>query len=581
MTDTNLLTNTTQGENGVSYQVQDVESKFAAHATKVRRSALWAAYGDALGWISELTNAAGLNRRTQGTTLRRPIKWSRKIGGRSGVMVSLPQGCYSDDTQLRLATGRAINADGFDVEAFSKVELPVWLSYALGGGKSTSAAATNLAKPKIKWFANTFNGWAKSGGNGAAMRIQPHVWAARTPDEPDSFLGDIVCNTVCTHSNPTGLMGAVLHALALSQAMVKGSCPSPKDLLAVMDVAADIPEIMRSVTEVGDYWRTIFEQESGEFSTAWSQAIKECKEAIQIASGNSSSVNGADRYADIVHRLKLCDPTRRGSGILTAVAAVGLIWCEPQPEKAMRIAANAIGTDTDTIATMGGAILGVTSEIEPPVEVMDADVLQSESDRLAKIAHGERPQNYKYPDLLYWSAPRTRSDALVSCKDGNLRVLGLGPAEALHEPIKSPRDDFQWQWLKLKSGQTLLIKRRKNLMSDVREPYIRSLVHQTVKPNTMADNRVNKPVRSIQQKEADPQTSVGARPTTTEKLPNRLAPDEISRALAYVAKNKSDNEIIGKSLRHFVKNGTRGQTTAFVAALIDLLREPEGPHQSN
>ena len=95
-------------------------------------------------------------------------------------MATLPAGCYSDDTQLRLATGRAIRPDSFDVEAFAKVELPVWLGYALGAGKSTSAAALNLSKPRTSWFANTFKGWTESGGNGAAMRIQPHVWAARS-----------------------------------------------------------------------------------------------------------------------------------------------------------------------------------------------------------------------------------------------------------------------------------------------------------------------------------------------------------------------------------------------------------------
>ena len=128
--------------------------------------------------------------------------WKRRIGGRAGVTVALPQGCYSDDSQLRLATGRAIRSDGFDVEMFAKVELPVWLSYALGAGRSTSAAATNLARRKVQWFANTFKDWTNSGGNGAAMRIQPHVWAARNLDDPMTFLPDVVRNSICTHSHP-------------------------------------------------------------------------------------------------------------------------------------------------------------------------------------------------------------------------------------------------------------------------------------------------------------------------------------------------------------------------------------------
>ena len=149
---------------------------------RIQRAALWAAYGDALGWISELTDSAGLRRRTGGRALTEPVAWKRRIGGRSGVTASLPQGCYSDDTQLRLATSRAIRSDGFDVEAFAKVELPVWLSYGLGGGKSTNAAAAHLALPSSTWWRNRFKGWTQSGGNGAAMRIQPHVWASRTPE---------------------------------------------------------------------------------------------------------------------------------------------------------------------------------------------------------------------------------------------------------------------------------------------------------------------------------------------------------------------------------------------------------------
>ena len=93
---------------------------------------------------------------TGGAPLDKPIAWKRRIGGRSGVTVTLPRGCYSDDTQLRLATGRAIRSDGFDVEAFAKVELPLWLSYGLGGGKSTvplprsSAERTGVVEQQVQ-----------------------------------------------------------------------------------------------------------------------------------------------------------------------------------------------------------------------------------------------------------------------------------------------------------------------------------------------------------------------------------------------------------------------------------------------
>jgi ADP-ribosylglycohydrolase len=577
MTDPGLFPDVVAPSVGDTFpQTRDAEAEVTDRSAKIRRSALWAAYGDALGWISELTNPAGLRRRAGGAPLCRPIEWTRRIGGRAGITTLLPQGCYSDDSQLRLATGRAIGPNGFDVEAFAKVELPIWLSYELGGGKSTSAAAANLAKPKATWFANTFKGWVNSGGNGAAMRIQPHVWAARTPDNAGSFLPDVIRNAVCTHSHPIGILGAVLHALTLARTMVTGLCLSADDLLAATDVAADLPEIMRHDTEIGSYWRVAFERESGAFSEAWMRAIDECKDAIRIASGNTSSQSGADRYADIVDRLKLRDPARRGSGMLTAVAAVGLIWCETRPEEALRIAANAIGTDTDTIATMAGAILGATAETEPPVEVLDVDLFRSEADRLADIARGGRPKGHRYPDLLRWSAPRARADTLIYSKDGSLYVRGLGRAEALSEPMLSSGQDFMWQWVRLEAGQTLLIKRRKDLMSDVEESETLSALRSSGSAlKTSGDS--NKLNLNAQQTGDIRAPSVAAPRIPSEKLSQPL---DLQRALDYIAEHKDDDKSIGVALRRVVNKGTTGQIAAFTSALIDYIRQSEKTQRS-
>ena len=232
--------------------------------TGVARSALWAAYGDALGWISELTDAIGTQEENPGRTAgQAESRGSVGIGGRSGVTVTLPRGCYSDDTQLRLATGRAIRSDGFDIEAFAKVELPLWLSYGLGGGKSTSAAAAQLGRKNPAWWSNKFKGWTHSGGNGAAMRVQPHVWAARTPSDPESYLPDVVRNSVCTHSHPTGLVGAIFHALCVAHALRVGDLPSPDDLREVIRAADGLPEIISRDTELG-YWRNRFRAGSRE-----------------------------------------------------------------------------------------------------------------------------------------------------------------------------------------------------------------------------------------------------------------------------------------------------------------------------
>ena len=565
-----LIDHTALGSVDPEYRIASAAYIASEHNRKIRNSALWAAYGDALGWISELTDAAGLKRRLDGAPLREPVAWERRIGGRSGVTASLPPGCYSDDTQLRLATGRAIRASGFDVAAFAKVELPVWLSYALGGGKASNEAAENMSKPKKEWWHNTFKGWTESGGNGAAMRVQPHVWAARTTDKPESFLLDVLRNVVCTHSHPTGIMGAVIHVLTLAHTMATGAPPSPDDVANSISVAESIPEFMQGDFELHNYWRTAFEREAGSFGAAWERAIADSRNALQLASSCPAGSTGEERYSAIVTALSLREKEHIGNGIRTAIAGVGLTWCETQPAEALRIAANALGTDTDTIGTMAGAILGVIAETEPPVEVLDADLIRAEADRLSRIAQGERPPNHRYPDLLHWSAPKTRSDALMQTSDGRLYVSGLGFAEAKGEPIAAPKGGFMWQWLKLESGQTLLIKRRE------------SLLHYDADPASLAAAPAPSPTSDSgkQNQMAQPDTptrpvDVNLRqPAPKPPLRAQRRPIDLEGALNYIRENSSDTNI-GSALRGVVARGTTGEIAAFTAALIDFLREME------
>ena len=503
--------------------------------------------------------------------MSRPVAWRRRIGGRSGITTRLPEGCYSDDSQLRLATGRAIGPSGFDVEAFAKVELPVWLSYGLGGGRSTIAASVNLSKPSVPWFGNTFKGWINSGGNGAAMRIQPHVWAAQALDVPNRYLPDVVRNTICTHSHPVGLLGSVIHALALAHTLAEARHPSFDDLLAFSNVAADLPGRIREDTEVGANWRAAFEREAGVFDEAWRSAIGEYREAVESAHASVSSGRVSDRYGTLVERLKLRDPTRRGSGTLTAIASVGLLWCESEPSRAMQIAANELGTDTDTIASMAGALVGAAADSEPPNDVLDAALFRSEADRLTRIACGgqSETQQHRYPDLLRWSPPRGRADALVRTCDGGLYVRGLGPAKKLHEHEVLSNGKFQWQWVEVESGQSLLIKRRASLALLEDESEIRSGQGTLFSmSNVGSDQPAPIADRQTAAKKAVEETA----PTDDFDNSSKSAPVlNLDRALNYMVKHLHDDRALGFALRRVVDKGTRGQIAVFTAELIDEL----------
>ena len=92
-------------------------------------------------------------------------------------------------------------------------------------------------------------------------------------------------------------------------------------------------------------------------------------------------------------------------------------WLRPRwtPIDAAVVAANEIGTDTDTIGTMAGALLGACdAATEPPERPLDSDYLLREADRLVAIAQGGpgcQPFVPRHPDLDRPSGPSGRTRA--------------------------------------------------------------------------------------------------------------------------------------------------------------------------
>jgi len=120
--------------------------KSGARLDAVRRFARWAARGDSLGFITEPADVPTVRRRRGWQSLPDTLPRRRRIAGRFRAQVLLPARTCSDDTQLRLATGRAIHPDGsFDVGALPSVEMVAWRAYALGAGRANLAAAQSPA----------------------------------------------------------------------------------------------------------------------------------------------------------------------------------------------------------------------------------------------------------------------------------------------------------------------------------------------------------------------------------------------------------------------------------------------------
>lgn len=532
---------------------------------RTRNSALWAAYGDALGFISELAPEKMLERRTGGAALDRLMAWERRVGGRGGVAVRLPAGCWSDDTQLRMAVSRAISHRGFDVESFARVELPVWPSYELGGGRASKAAAKRLGKPNSLWYANTFPRWAEAGGNGAAMRIQPHVWSS--PDLNSEYLGDVIVDSICTHGHLRAIVGACFHAATLAHCVRTGEIPDPQQS---QDIAYSLNSTISLVENhrfLGSIWIGLWEQETGRSLHAeWITTVSELRDAIEKTDIGLNGVGDtAALYRGMCDGLGLYAKHQRGSGTLTSVAAVALSRIAQSAQEALLVAANALGTDTDTIATMAGALLGACDGTDqPPEDVLDSDYLLAEADRLVAISRGHEVPGHPYPDLLTWTAPQTQADGLVS-DDGRLSVEGLGSvSETDQAPSWTPRKDFGWQWVRTDFGQTLLIKRR---------PEVRSVGAG----NTMTPPPV--PVETRDFRGSTKHRKEVSDPSDIARLDRGV---DLDRAIKYLRRHIDDNRELGYTIRELARRGTHADLAYVLAAVRDELRRapPRSAHHS-
>jgi len=444
----------------------------------IRRSVLWAAYGDALGFITEMCNESRLLRRTRGKSrVTELIPWFRKIGGEFGIYVELPMGCYSDDTQLRLATSRSIRGDGsFDVETFSKIEIPVWLSYALGAGVSTKLAAQSLKKSQVQWNSNFFKSkyalYTDSGGNGAAMRIQPHVWCAPQDKGETGVLRDVIRNTVTTHGHARALIGAAFHALVLHKAILTTSVPGPSQWSYILDNLMWIPKLIQSDEELTMYWLPNWEKETKQkIEKAIEQSVEELRTDVIIAEKYlQRQTNNRSSYAQLAGRIGCLRRESAGSAPKTALLATYLSFIfQDKPHDGLVEAVNLLGSDTDTIATMAGAIMGTVSSTDPPEKVADVEYLENEANRLYELSQGNKVSTYNYPDMLYWRPPVSQIDALGQ-HEGKWVLQGLGEAIPTGVPIeKRNKNLIIWQWFRLNSGQTVLLSRRPKVITVAEE----------------------------------------------------------------------------------------------------------------
>jgi ADP-ribosylglycohydrolase len=433
---------------------------------RIRLSATWAAYGDAIGFITELADKGRVEHRAGKSLITSTVPWRRKLGSKIGVFVDFPAGTYSDDTQLRLATSRAIRADGsFDIVAFSKVELPAWANYALGAGIASKEAAAMLARTSATWYSNFYESkranYVNAGGNGGAMRIQPHVWCARDVSNLNGIFRDVIKNTVCTHGNPRAILGACYHALSLALAFQRGQPLNSSEMAGQLILLRQVGKVIEADTDLRMFWLGPWLEKLGDnLDHIVNSTVDEIDEDLNKLK-DIKEADPSDAYNAALRSLGGLEPNSRGSGTKTAILASFLseLYAGKSPEQALLQAANALGSDTDSIGTMAGAILGACTDQELRHPLQDGDYIASEARRLAAVASQSAQKSFGYPDLRSWRPERAAVDAIAKTSSG-LILNGIGHAEIIDAPPVQETDDISLQWLKLSFGQTILARVR-------------------------------------------------------------------------------------------------------------------------
>jgi hypothetical protein len=178
----------------------------------------------------------------------------------------------------------------------------------------------------------------------------------------------------------------------------------------------------------------------------------------RLASGDN--VAGALSF-ELLQKIGGFETATIGSGTKTALLAAFLSCVfGDRPHDGIVEAANELGSDTDSIATMAGAILGCVVNIDPPEDVIDKSYIELEAERMFNVCIGNPTKSYEYPDMLYWQAPQNQVDS-VALSEARFCLQGLGQIEPSGEPIgNKPGDTTLWQWFRTEWGQSMLLKRR-------------------------------------------------------------------------------------------------------------------------
>ena len=408
---------------------------------KFINSILLSAIGDSLGWITEFEKFKENIEKKYGTdTIVSFYNWEKYVGGRfNGYLDKIKLGSYSDDTQLLLSVARSIKPNGeIDNIYFSKTELPNWLLYARGAGRTIKNAARKIERKSATWNNNFFTfkagktiiDYRESGANGAAMRILPIALA--NFNNPDIIKENIFANSIITHGHPRAIVGAILYGFAIN-VMLQQKSNSFNYETFLTEIGKDIeskfkPEFLNK-PKYAIWVNEWNKNQTVEFISIYNQTVIEVLNSLRDI---FKSLRDEKETKTALSDFGCFAPSTKGSGISTVIAGIYLA-CKYylQPEKAIIEAVNSIGSDTDSIAAFAGSLVGALYDKNIiPIKwknVQDVNYLNSIANTLYEISLTKTDLDIKKNSITELkSINEIKSDIYLENQDVFFYPLGKG-----------------------------------------------------------------------------------------------------------------------------------------------------------
>lgn len=341
---------------------------------------LASAIGDALGWPNEFrANNVEEVRQCEGF-----VSWTRRCRGANWHYEKIAPGEYSDDTQMILAVARSIITGNWEY-TLTYYELPFWLEYQRGGGGALLRAANSCKKGMLIWQTHNSKDYFYAGGNGAVMRILPHVIAASRKDEIGEVIENVIRDSIITHGHPRAILGATCYAYALNYLLKKESLLGYGELVSAIIKGKNVWGEFPTKEKFGD-WIRIAKCDAGyDYIKEWNSVLGHMMEKLNYI--NTSIGKGLLIDDQEVLEYLGCFGKENGAGDVAILAAIYFVSkYASSPVLGIKAPAFWRGIDTDTIASITGGLLGMLCGEEwIPVEwkrVQDFDCIVKITDIL-------------------------------------------------------------------------------------------------------------------------------------------------------------------------------------------------------